>query len=155
MKIRKDFVTNSSSSSYIVITKSNWEDFLSLDLPVIVYEYIKEYELESLITLLEENSCELDSREKVIANLVDFFHYRFMPKDESMPFNERYSQSYEMALQHFREDLMAYDDSYHYFELGPFEDKRGLLEREVESNDIFNYDVIQTKNIKIYYLNDH
>lgn len=148
MKIRNDFVTNSSSSSYVIATPYKWNEFVEKELPKIIYERYKEYEFNKLLELFE-NRAEID-RDNAKELLINHFSSIFWEYDKN--YNEARQEATEKSKIFINKKFDKLNNDYHFYELGSFEDCGGLLEQRLDQNEVFKEDTHETK---VFYLNHH
>lgn len=138
MKYRLDFVTNSSSSSYILATPYTWNEFLDEKLESVVNE-----DMLSSIDILKRI---LDDKKGYITKdtaLVLLENY-LKPRQD-------YIKNWESILAEF-EDL---DDGYYFYELGDFSGNEPnvcwAIESMLDKNEVFN----DHDDVKFYYMSNH
>ena len=138
MKIRRDFVTNSSSSSYILAVESTWDEFVGKKLKDCVNEDLLS-SLDVLIRILDSKKGYL-TKGGAVAILDRYFECR---KD--------YIKNWEAIVKKF-ENL---SDSYYFYDLGEFSDDDAsvcwAIESMLERNEVFK----DCDGVEIYYMSNH
>lgn len=139
MKIRLDYITNSSSSSYIICTKKSIEDFLEEILPKIVKScYNNEFDLKIIKGLLITDNKEIKSKRRAF---IIFYH--------SLLEREKVKEEISEIFSNFSENMRFYLTD-------EISDKNGQIAEDLDWNRIFDYDKIkEISDLKIFYMNHH
>lgn len=139
MKIRLDYITNSSSSSYIICTKKSIEDFLEEILPKIVKScYNNEFDLKIIKSLLITDNKEIKSKRRAFI----IFSHSFLER-------EKVKEEISEIFSNFSEDMRFYLTD-------EISDKNGQIAEDLDWNRIFDYDKIKKiSDLKIFYMNHH
>lgn len=144
MKIRLDYITNSSSSSYIICTKKSIEDFLKEILPKIVRSYYNnEFDLEIIKSFLITDNKEIKSKRRAS---VIFYHSFFY---HSLLEREKIKDKIFKIFNNFSEDMRFYLTD-------EISDKDGQIAEDLDLDRIFDYDKIKDiPDLEIFYMNHH
>ena len=138
MKIRIDYITNSSSSSYLICTEKSIGEFLKSILPEIVKDYYNNELDLNLIRSFLIDSKEIKSKRRAFIIYYHSFLEREKGKDKILGIFSNFSENIRFYLS---EEIS---------------DKNGQIGEELDWNRVFDYDKIkEISDLEIFYMNHH
>ena len=150
MRYRRDYVTNSSSSSYIIYSVKDREEFIDRYLDRIVKDrYSIESESKFTDFLSKEQLRFVNRKLKELLN------------DELKRISKRraFIIYYNYKKKEDKDKLMEIFDNLednNFYLTREYEDKYSEIEQELDFNEVFDYDKLaDNSEVKIFYMNHH
>ena len=150
MRYRRDYVTNSSSSSYIIYSVKDREEFIDRYLDRIVKD---RYSIES-----ESKFTDFLSKEQlrfVNRNLKELLNDELKRITKRRAFIIYYNYKKKEDKDKLMEIFDNLEDNNFYL-TREYEDKYSEIEQELDFNEVFDYDKLaDNSEVKIFYMNHH
>ena len=143
MKLRLDYVTNSSSSSYIICTRNDIQDFLEEDLKLVINNYYDDWQINCLKDLIFTDIKEIKSKKRAF---IIYLYSAFYDRKERENCKEELSEYFK-----------GFSDNMRFYRTQEYKDNfYPSLEQELDSNEVFDYDKIKDiSDLEILYMNHH
>lgn len=155
MKIRQDYITNSSSSNYIIALSDNkdFNKFLQEDIEnLIKKETMSDYDIDKLKSLLSYDVRQIKSKYRTFIIL-----YHFLTDGHSF----KNWKDREQVKEKIRTEIYSLPDDTKFYLTTDYEDDRSgnifpNIEGRLDENTIFDYDKLKNRDdIKVFYINGH